>query len=122
MGGDLGDFVGHHTLPHQHRGQHQSMRNSGTTSPPLPPPPPPEHDENSQFGRPGQFGAIMPIVPDEDDLPGWVPKNYIEKGLFLGFIHTRNLYVSRSLSINYNFFFFFTMFENIACDKFDIFL
>lgn len=24
----------------------------------------------------------MPIVPDEEDLPGWVPKNYIEKGTF----------------------------------------
>jgi hypothetical protein len=23
---------------------------------------------------------MMPIVPDEEDLPGWVPKNYIEKG------------------------------------------
>lgn len=25
----------------------------------------------------------MPIVPDEEDLPGWVPKNYIEKGKLL---------------------------------------
>jgi hypothetical protein len=26
---------------------------------------------------------MMPIVPDEEDLPGWVPKNYIEKGELL---------------------------------------
>jgi hypothetical protein len=26
---------------------------------------------------------MMPIVPDEEDLPGWVPKNYIEKGKLL---------------------------------------
>lgn len=24
--------------------------------------------------------AVPAIVPDEEDLPGWVPKNYIEKG------------------------------------------
>lgn len=29
----------------------------------------------------GQYpGAVPAIVPDDDDLPGWVPKNYIEKG------------------------------------------
>ncbi|CAD6216210.1 GSCOCG00004429001-RA-CDS [Cotesia congregata] len=77
VGGDLGEFTGHHTLPH--RLSHQLSRGSGASSPPLPPPPPPEHEEHPQFGRPPQSSAIMPIVPDEDDLPGWVPKNYIEK-------------------------------------------
>ncbi|KAF7987683.1 hypothetical protein HCN44_003546 [Aphidius gifuensis] len=78
MGSDLGDYTGHHTLPH--RLSHQMSRGSGSNSPPLPPPPPPEADEHSQFGRPQQSsGALMPIVPDEEDLPGWVPKNYIEK-------------------------------------------
>lgn len=29
----------------------------------------------------GQYSSAVPtIVPDEEDLPGWVPKNYIEKG------------------------------------------
>ncbi|XP_011303969.1 abl interactor 2 [Fopius arisanus] len=81
--GDTADYTGHHTLPH--RFSHQISRSSGAGSPPLPPPPP-EQDEHSQFGRPqghnqahSQGGAIMPIVPDEEDLPGWVPKNYIEK-------------------------------------------
>lgn len=27
--------------------------------------------------------AVPAIVPDEEDLPGWVPKNYIEKGIFI---------------------------------------
>ncbi|KAG8034047.1 hypothetical protein G9C98_008528, partial [Cotesia typhae] len=80
VGGDLGEFTGHHTLPH--RLSHQLSRGSGASSPPLPPPPPPEHEEHPQFGRPPQSSAIMPIVPDEDDLPGWVPKNYIEKGTY----------------------------------------
>lgn len=53
----------HHTLPHQHQ-----MRHGGNVSPPLPPPPPPEQQETRRR-----------IVPDEEDLPGWVPKNYIEK-------------------------------------------
>ncbi|XP_051172037.1 abl interactor 2-like isoform X2 [Leptopilina boulardi] len=78
MNSDVGDYTGHHTLPH--RLSHQVSRSSGANSPPLPPPPPPENEEHSQFGRPPQSsGAIMPIVPDEEDLPGWVPKNYIEK-------------------------------------------
>ncbi|XP_046614085.1 abl interactor 2 isoform X2 [Neodiprion virginianus] len=77
-GGEMTNYSGHQTLPH--RLSHQVSRSSGASSPPLPPPPPPEHDEHSQFGRPQQpSGAIMPIVPDEEDLPGWVPKNYIEK-------------------------------------------
>lgn len=47
--------------------QHSEAR----SSPPLPPPPAPiEH----AFGS-----TAMPIVTDELDLPGWVPKNYIEK-------------------------------------------
>ncbi|BES95103.1 Abl-interactor HHR [Nesidiocoris tenuis] len=42
-------------------------------SPPLPPPPAPiDHPPPPVF-------APMPIVSDELDLPGWVPKNYIEK-------------------------------------------
>lgn len=56
-----------------------ASRGSGSQSPPLPPPPPPE-DEHEAFGRPRTSTGVMPIVPDEDDLPGWVPKNYIEKG------------------------------------------
>lgn len=58
--------------------------NNGTNSPPLPPPPPPDHDELSQFGRlTSSSGTIKAIVPEEEDLPGWVPKNYIEKGKIL---------------------------------------
>jgi abl interactor 2 len=67
--------LGMHTLSHAH-GQ-RLARSSGAHSPPLPPPPPPE-DEHESFGRPRTSG-VMPIVPDEEDLPGWVPKNYIEK-------------------------------------------
>lgn len=55
----------------------------GSQSPPLPPPPPPE-EEHQDFGRPrtsaGQ-GQLAPIVPEDQNLPGWVPKNYIEKGM-----------------------------------------
>lgn len=80
----------HHTVHHPlgqriSSSQLLSGRTSGTHSPPLPPPPPPE-DEHAAFGRPQQHnagGGSMPIVPDEEDLPGWVPKNYIEKGLDL---------------------------------------
>lgn len=62
-----------------HRFSHQMSRN-GANSPPLPPPPPQDQDELSQFGRLVSCGGtIRPIVPDEEDLPGWVPKNYIEK-------------------------------------------
>ncbi|XP_039749457.1 abl interactor 2 isoform X2 [Pararge aegeria] len=61
----------------------------GSVSPPLPPPP--LDDELAEsFGRhhmqlfqgkiSGQYtNAVPAIVPDEEDLPGWVPKNYIEK-------------------------------------------
>lgn len=60
----------HHALPHR----------QGSCSPPLPPPPTIE-DEHPRFGQPGNQ-AHVPIVPDEIDLPRWVPKNYIEKGMF----------------------------------------
>lgn len=55
----------------------------GSQSPPLPPPPPPE-DEHQDFGRPrtSTQGQLAPIVPDDQNLPGWVPKNYIEKGKY----------------------------------------
>lgn len=72
--------VGMNTLSHHQR----LSRGSGAHSPPLPPPPPPE-DEHEAFGRPRTSG-VMPIVPDEEDLPGWVPKNYIEKGIKLFYI------------------------------------
>lgn len=48
----------------------------GSQSPPLPPPP----EEHADFGRPRQQSLVAPIVPDDQNLPGWVPKNYIEKG------------------------------------------
>ncbi|CAG9135817.1 unnamed protein product [Plutella xylostella] len=62
----------------------------GSVSPPLPPPPLDDELTHEAFGRPmtalqqskmvGQYpGAVPAIVPDDDDLPGWVPKNYIEK-------------------------------------------
>ncbi|EEB15190.1 conserved hypothetical protein [Pediculus humanus corporis] len=65
----------HHTLPNQ-RNSHQQHR-PGNVSPPLPPPPPPE-EEHAHFGQP-TAGRGMAIVPDDHHLPGWVPKNYIEK-------------------------------------------
>lgn len=57
------------------------LHRPGSQSPPLPPPPP-EDDENQHFGRPRtqSVGPLAPIVPDDQNLPGWVPKNYIEKG------------------------------------------
>lgn len=60
----------HHTLS-QHR--------QGSNSPPLPPPPTLD-DEHARFGQPSGGQSHVPIVSDELDLPGWVPKNYIEKG------------------------------------------
>ncbi|XP_011503787.1 PREDICTED: abl interactor 2 [Ceratosolen solmsi marchali] len=70
------DYSGHNTLPHRFPHQYNC---SGTGSPPLPPPPS-DHEELSQFGRlVSCTGTIRPIVPEEEDLPGWVPKNYIEK-------------------------------------------
>ncbi|KAI4458950.1 abl interactor family member [Holotrichia oblita] len=67
-----------HTISHHSMLMGQHNPGSGSQSPPLPPPPPPE-EEHEDFGRPRASG-VMPIVPDEEDLPGWVPKNYIEKG------------------------------------------
>lgn len=61
----------HHTLPHHH---------SSRSSPPLPPPPLPEEDQHPRFGQPASSSRGLAIVSDEPDLPGWVPKNYIEKG------------------------------------------
>lgn len=57
------------------------LHRPGSQSPPLPPPPP-DDDENQNFGRPRtqSVGPLAPIVPDDQNLPGWVPKNYIEKG------------------------------------------
>ncbi|KAK7604180.1 hypothetical protein V9T40_004453 [Parthenolecanium corni] len=57
----------HHTMQHR----------QGSCSPPLPPPPTIE-DEHARFGQPAGSQS-HPIMSDELDLPGWVPKNYIEK-------------------------------------------
>ena len=55
----------------------------GSQSPPLPPPPP-EEQHLADFGRPRQGTTVVApsIVPEDRNLPGWVPKNYIEKGQF----------------------------------------
>ncbi|KAG4080221.1 hypothetical protein HA402_008292 [Bradysia odoriphaga] len=73
-----------HEMPdHGHIGMHTLGRNitrPGSQSPPLPPPPPPDDDGHQHFGRPRTSqGPLAPIVPDDQNLPGWVPKNYIEK-------------------------------------------
>ncbi|XP_050431881.1 abl interactor 2 [Adelges cooleyi] len=47
----------------------QGSSRQGSASPPLPPPP------EDHFGHISAGG----IVPQEPDLPGWVPKNYLEK-------------------------------------------
>lgn len=40
-----------------------------------------DDDGHQHFGRPRTSqGPLAPIVPDDQNLPGWVPKNYIEKG------------------------------------------
>uniref|UniRef100_A0A2M3Z2Z8 Putative abl interactor abi-1 n=1 Tax=Anopheles braziliensis TaxID=58242 RepID=A0A2M3Z2Z8_9DIPT len=68
---------------HSHIGMHTLSRNMprpGSQSPPLPPPPPPEEADHADFGRPRNTQSLVaPIVPDDQNLPGWVPKNYIEK-------------------------------------------
>ncbi|XP_072939751.1 abl interactor 2 isoform X2 [Epargyreus clarus] len=59
----------------------------GSVSPPLPPPPADDELNHDAFGRTvhnnnkmnSQYNAVPAIVPDEEDLPGWVPKNYMEK-------------------------------------------
>ncbi|XP_063703569.1 abl interactor 2 [Culicoides brevitarsis] len=71
--------IGLHTLS-RHSGVH--IQRPGSQSPPLPPPPPPE--EHADFGRPRtaqqQAAAqIAAIVPEDQNLPGWVPKNFMEK-------------------------------------------
>lgn len=60
----------------------KNVARPGSQSPPLPPPPPPEDDDHQHFGRPRtqSQGPLAPIVPEDQNLPGWVPKNYIEKG------------------------------------------
>jgi len=73
--------VSHHTLPHHlggiHQQQQMEMERGGRASPPLPPPPAPlDQDLHPPTG--GGFG-LQPVVTEELDLPGWVPKNYIEK-------------------------------------------
>uniref|UniRef100_A0A8D8F993 Abl interactor 2 n=2 Tax=Culex pipiens TaxID=7175 RepID=A0A8D8F993_CULPI len=73
-----------HEMPdHGHIGMHTLSRNMprpGSQSPPLPPPPPPEESDHADFGRPRNTQSLVaPIVPDDQNLPGWVPKNYIEK-------------------------------------------
>lgn len=73
----------------------KNIHRPGSQSPPLPPPPP-EDDENQNFGRPRtqSVGPLAPIVPDDQNLPGWVPKNYIEKGkLFTIHKHTSIKYI-----------------------------
>lgn len=59
--------------------RNKNIHRPGSQSPPLPPPP--EDDENQHFGRPRtqSVGPLAPIVPEDQNLPGWVPKNYIEK-------------------------------------------
>ncbi|KAI8045579.1 hypothetical protein M5D96_001761 [Drosophila gunungcola] len=81
--------VSQHEMTEQsHIGMHTLGRNinslnfarPGSQSPPLPPPPPPE-DEHQDFGRPRTSTGpqLAPIVPEDQNLPGWVPKNFIEK-------------------------------------------
>ncbi|XP_065335896.1 abl interactor 2 isoform X1 [Cloeon dipterum] len=56
---------------------HLQMMRASQGSPPLPPPPMPESQQlppSYGYGR-----TSMGIVPEDAGLPGWVPKNYIEK-------------------------------------------
>jgi hypothetical protein len=60
------------------------MMRGGSQSPPLPPPPPPDSSHmppSYGYGR-----GSMGIVPDDAGLPGWVPKNYLEKGNYHTFL------------------------------------
>lgn len=57
---------------------HLHMMRGSQGSPPLPPPPMPESQMAPSYG----YGrSSMGIVPEDAGLPGWVPKNYMEKGL-----------------------------------------
>ncbi|XP_077297188.1 tyrosine kinase Abl isoform X2 [Arctopsyche grandis] len=103
-GSDHGQHMMHHGTRMSTSSSVSVGNRGGSVSPPLPPPPPPDEDEHAAFGRPrqghmsqgtqgvvishtqhyqpgqGTVSGMMPtIVPDEEDLPGWVPKNYIEK-------------------------------------------
>ncbi|XP_013138714.1 PREDICTED: abl interactor 2 [Papilio polytes] len=76
-----------------HPNQHQTNSNYSQQDlhSSMPPPPSPligsdgEHSQHSMslpgHGKMGgpYSSAVPAIVPDEEDLPGWVPKNYIEK-------------------------------------------
>ncbi|XP_059479281.1 abl interactor 2-like isoform X2 [Neocloeon triangulifer] len=56
---------------------HLHMMRGGQGSPPLPPPPMPDSQQlppSYGYGR-----SSMGIVPEDAGLPGWVPKNYMEK-------------------------------------------
>ncbi|KAK9504088.1 hypothetical protein O3M35_010508 [Rhynocoris fuscipes] len=65
--------LSHHGELMDARGGALTLPHMARASPPLPPPPAPlDHPPPPTF-------TPMPIVTDELDLPGWVPKNYIEK-------------------------------------------
>ncbi|XP_073985139.1 tyrosine kinase Abl isoform X2 [Rhodnius prolixus] len=65
--------LSHHGEVMDARGGVLTLPHMARASPPLPPPPAPiDHPPPPTF-------TPMPIVSDELDLPGWVPKNYIEK-------------------------------------------
>ncbi|XP_061377683.1 abl interactor 2 [Danaus plexippus] len=87
--GSDGENSQHSMVLPGHRASSSSASGSargGSVSPPLPPPPLEDelHDafgaRHMQAKMGGQYSSAVPtIVPDEEDLPGWVPKNYIEK-------------------------------------------
>lgn len=94
--------IGLHTLPRNH-----SIQRPGSQSPPLPPPP---EEEHAEFGRPRQQSLVAPIVPDDQNLPGWVPKNYIEKGLLKDV-----LFVSAGFYLNFVLLFFSCRHLRLLC-------
>ena len=49
-----------------------------------PPPPLPMIDDQDAMG--GVGGVRRRVVPADADLPGWVPKDFIDKGLFFIYI------------------------------------
>lgn len=74
--------LSHHGEVMDARGGVLTLPHMARASPPLPPPPAPiDHPPPPTF-------TPMPIVSDELDLPGWVPKNYIEKGNHLIYVFT----------------------------------